>query len=239
VRRRLPNIRLAALAASLTSLWLALMGCTIPPDDAAGSVRLNRATELDLPPFDEAESVLADMEKLGLSPVQRQAVDDLQAAMRQIDTRLHVIHHWPMIVLKVTAPADLRAGPSFQAPKIADLNVGGHVVTFTPFSTWVEIQTITFPAHHSLLHREPGPPIDWRGSGFMHQDRIEYDDAAQSRFDSEVFLSALAAFQESFVSADSSECLDDLQVCKQRSSSFDCELITIVCIGEAFTGDLG
>jgi hypothetical protein len=212
------------------------MGCTIPPDDAAGAVRLNPA-EVELP-FLEAVGVLADLEELDLSPVQRQAVVDLQAAMRQIDPFTHVVWHWPMIVLTVRGPAELRAGPSFEAPKVADLQVGSHVVAFYPFPTWVEVEVIVFPAHHRLLHPEPGPPINWRGAGFVHRDQLEYDQAASSRFDSEVFLSALAAFQESFASPGSAGCLDDLQLCKPRDSSFDCELIMIVCLGEAFMGNL-
>ena len=215
------------------------MGCTIPLDESAGAARSSQAAEFELPPYQDAGRVLGEMEKLDLSPVPRQAVGDLQAAMRQIDISRHLVYHWPMIVLRVSGPADLRAGPSFQAPKIADLNVGSHIVTFLPFETWVEIEIIVFPAHHSLLHREPGPPVDWHGAGFVHRDRLEFDKAAQARFNSEVFLSALAAFQESFASAESSECLDDLQVCKQRDSWFDCELIMIVCIGDAFTGNLG
>ena len=237
--RRLANIPPAALAVPLTLLWLAPTGCTGPAEDGTGSARSNQAIEFELPPFDDAERVLAEMARLDQSPVQRQAIEDLQAAMRQIDIRQHSVYHWPMIVLRVSGPAELRASPSSQAPEVADLKVGSHVVTFHPFTTWVEVEIIDFPAHHSLLHREPGPPINWRGAGFVHRDRLEFDEAAQARFNSEVFLSARAAFQETFASADSSQCLADLQVCTPRGAEFDCELIMIVCFGETFMGNLG
>jgi hypothetical protein len=239
VRRHLPDIPFAALAVPLALSWPALTGCALPPEDAAGGARSSEANQFELPPYSEAGSVLAELEKLDLSSVQRQAVAGLQAAMRQILVAQSLVYHWPMIVLGVREPAELRAGPSFQAPPVADLNVGSHVLTYFPFSTWVEIEVLQFPAHHSLLHREPGPPINWRGAGFVHKDRLEFDAAARSRFDREVFLSALAAFQESFVTAGSAGCQDARQACRQGDWPFECDLVMIVCIGKAFMGKLG
>lgn len=214
------------VAARLALAMLSGLGaCDAAPERSADWTIAGAAVDATQPTearLRDAAAILAEIERSGLSTDQRVAVEDLQLALREM-TRIPRLRGSPRYARVDRGPANLRAAPSLDGRIVAVLDAGTVVDVRGTADSWRRVEVINAPAIRA---------------GYIHADLLEAALPEDGGWENgrDGLDPALAGFSETFSSSDSFKCLDDLKLCKQRHGWFDCELVMIVCIGEAFIG---
>jgi hypothetical protein len=209
---------------------------------------LNQLTQFDLL-REQSDSVgdLADrLISLDLAPGAGPA-PSVETAAADAPPALAVMTRTRGTSLSVTdGPARLRAGPSLSDRVLVLIPEGNRVQLISQSGEWLYISYANYKGfvHASLINVSEGEFYDVTradsppAAGSSPQ---ESSGSAQTSQPPEAWLPAetqieesLDNFVRSFSGSYSFKCLDDLGLCESRHAWLDCQLVMIVCLGEAF-----